>query len=59
MDTKEVDGHPRQGDADADQRVDRVTVERHGHQEDGTQAEHHREEQGQLWRHKPAGRVRT
>lgn len=37
----EVDGNPRQGNANANQRVDGVAVEWDHHQEEGTQAEDH------------------
>lgn len=37
---QEVHGNAGQSDADADQRVDGVTVERHDHQEDAQEAEH-------------------
>lgn len=36
---QEVHGNAGESDADADQRVDGVTVERHDHQEDGQEAE--------------------
>lgn len=36
---EEVNGHSWQGDANADQGVDGVTVERHHHQEDGEETE--------------------
>lgn len=45
---QEVDGHSGQGDGDADQRVDGVTVERHDHQEDGQQAENDGVEEAEL-----------
>lgn len=37
----EVDGNPRQGNGNANHRVDGVAVERDHHQEEGTQAEDH------------------
>lgn len=49
---EEVDGHSRQGDADADQGVDGVTVQRHHHQEDGEDAENNGVEQTELWKEK-------
>lgn len=55
VDPQEVDGDPRQGDGYANQRVDGVAVQRHGHQEDAAQAEHHREGQRELWRRRPPG----
>lgn len=55
VDSQEVDGDPRQGDGYANQRVDGVAVQRHGHQEDAAQAEHHREGQRELWRRRPPG----
>lgn len=52
---RKVDGHivdrsPGQGDADADQGVNGVSVQRHDDQEEAAQAVDKREEQGQLWR---------
>lgn len=58
MDPQEVDGDPRQCDADADQGVDGVAVQRHGHQEDAAQAEDHGVGQRQLWRGRPPGGAR-
>lgn len=49
---EEVDGHSRQGDANADQGVDGVTVQRHHHQEDGEDAENNGVEQTELWKEK-------
>lgn len=48
VNAQEVDGQPRQSDGDADQGVERVAVERHGHQENGAHAEHQRVQQAQL-----------
>lgn len=45
---EKVDGHSWQGNTDADQGVDGVTVERHHHQEDGEEAENDGEEQTEL-----------
>lgn len=42
VDTQEVDWNTRQGNGNADQGVDGVAVERNCHQENGTEAEHHR-----------------
>lgn len=36
---QEVNRHPWEGDADADQRVDGVAVQGHDHQEDGQDTE--------------------
>jgi len=47
---EEVNGHSWKGDADADQGVDGVAVERHHHQEDGKEAENDGEEQTELWK---------
>lgn len=44
-----VDRSPRQSDADADQRVDGVSVQRDDDQEEAAQAVDEREEEGQLW----------
>ncbi|PWA17323.1 hypothetical protein CCH79_00014401 [Gambusia affinis] len=41
IDAQEVDGNTRQGDCDPDQGVQGVAIQRNGHQEDSTQAEHH------------------
>ena len=48
MDTKEVDRHTGEGNADAYEGVDGVAVEGHCHQEHGAHAEHHGVQQRQL-----------
>lgn len=45
---QEVYGHSRQGDADADKRVDGVAVEWHEHQEEGQEAENDGVEETEL-----------
>lgn len=52
---EEVNRHSWQGDADANQRVDGVAVERHHHQEDGEETEDDGIEETQL-RNKDRGR---
>lgn len=51
-----VDRSPGQSDADADQRVNGVSVQRHDDQEEAAQAVDKREEEGQLWREKSHAR---
>lgn len=47
-----IDGHPRQRDADPDERIDGVSIQRHDDQEQAAQTVDEGEEQGQLWREK-------
>ena len=49
---EEVNRHARQGDADTDQGVYGVTVERHHHQEDGKETENDGVEETELWEEK-------
>lgn len=54
---REVNGHivdrsPGQSDADANQRVNGVSIQWHNDQEEAAQAVDEREEEGQLWREK-------
>lgn len=49
---EEVNRHARQGDADTDQGVYGVTVERHHHQEDGEETENDGVEETELWEEK-------
>lgn len=46
---EEVNRYSWEGDADTDQRVDGVTVERHHHQEDGEETENDGVEETELW----------
>lgn len=46
---EEVNGHSWEGDPDTDQRVDRVAVERHHHQEDGEETENDGVYETELW----------
>lgn len=59
MHAHEVDGNARQGNGNADQRVDGVGVERDHHQEEGTQAEDHWVEQCQLGTTEHTNKIRT
>lgn len=49
---EEVNRHARQGDADTDQGVYGVTVERHHHQEDGEETENDGVDETELWEEK-------
>lgn len=52
---EEVNGHPWEGDAHTDQRVDGVAVERHHHQEDREEAENDGVQETELWEEEREG----
>lgn len=54
-DDEEVEGQPRERDADADEGVDGIAVKWDSHQEDGAEAEDDGEEQAELERAGPVG----